>query len=263
MRKLFISLLAASSTASFAVANNSEFQEFDNQISIGYGQNSTTSKSATAAGGSGAEYSSTGSMLNFEGERLFNNGVWVDVNANMQFGGGPTSINVTAPYIAPSYGLNGKVGYAFSLANQHLLLTPYGLVGINNNQNSTVGEDLLSQSPLNSADNFYYTGGIGGRLEYRINRWIELYADQNIAYNWDQSNPQFGIAPQDFTSYTSTLGAKFNLAPSFQLGVRGWYTGIEQASGSNVIPASAGIGGGTFAQAASGYGGLVSVGITY
>ena len=259
MRKLFISLLAASSTASFAVANNSEFQEFDNQISIGYGMNSTTSEGASAAGGT--IYSSNGSMLNFEGERLFNNGVWVDVNANMQFGGGPTSVNLGDPYIAPSYGINGKVGYAFPVLNQHLLLTPYGLVGINNNTNTAVTEDLATGTPLNSANNFYYTGGIGGRLEYRINRAIELYADQNATYNWDQSQPQFGIAPQNFAAYTSTLGAKFNLAPSFQLGVRGWYTAIQQAAGSNAAPEA--IGGGSIPQAVSGYGGLVSVGLTY
>jgi hypothetical protein len=268
MRKLLVSLLAVSSTATFAMGNNSEFQEFDNQISIGYGMNSTSANAGTVAAGSGNAYSSSGSQLTLDGERLFNNGVWVNAVANMQFGGGPTSPGVGSgggtigtlsltPYVAPSYGLNAKVGYAFSLVNQHLLLTPYGLVGINNSQNSAVS-DVLSATPLNSANSFYYTGGIGGRLEYRINRAIELYVDQNIVYNWDQSQPQFGLAPQDFGSYTSTIGAKFNLAPSFQLGVRGFYTGYQPASGSNAIP-----GGGALAQATSGYGGVVSLGLTY
>lgn len=262
MRKLLLSLLAVSSTAAFGVANNSEFQEFDNQISLGWGMNSTTSNAATVFSGTGAAYSSNGNMLNMEGERLFNSGVWVDVNANMQFGGGETTPSIaTTPYIAPAYGLNGKVGYAFPLAGQHILLTPYALLGINSNVNSYVS-DVFTATPANSANSFYYTAGVGGRLEYRVNRWLELFADQNATYNWDQSQPQAGIAPQNFASYTSTLGAKFNLAPNFQLGVRGWYTDYEQASGSGAVSNST-LGTGNIAQATSGYGGLVSVGLTY
>ena len=268
MRKLLLSLLAVSSTASFAVANNNEFQEFDNQVSIGWGQNSTEASYGTAAGAPG-NVNSVGNMLTLEGERLFNNGVWVDVVANGQFGAGPSSapgfkggvVNPSfTPYSAPSYGLNGKVGYAFPLLNQHLLLTPYALVGINNNSSTAINEIISSAGVVanngtaNTANQFYYSGGFGGRLEYRINHWIELYADQNAVYNWDQTGMPLGIQPQNFISYTSTLGGKFNLAPNFQLGVKGFYTAYDNQAGNF---------GGAFAQNTSGFGGIVSVGVTY
>lgn len=251
MRKLLVSLLAVSSTAAFA-ANNSLFQEFDNQVSIGYGMNQTTSTYGTAPGVNGNLISS-GNMVTLDGERLFNDGIWVNVNANMAFGAGPTN----NPYINNTYGINGKVGYAFPLAGQHLQIIPYAMAGLNNTASTFFPEAGATASGV-TANNFAYTGGVGGRIEYRINRTIELYADQNAAYNWDQSGPQFGIQPQNFLSYTSTLGAKFNLAKNFQLGVQGFYTGYDNQA-SNTC-------GGCFgyaAQPSSSIGGLVSVGLTY
>jgi hypothetical protein len=254
MRKLLISLLAVSSTASFAVANNSEFQEFDNVANIGWGMNQTSSSFGTAAGAPG-KLVSTGNVLQLEAERLFNSGVWVDVVANMQFGAGPTTLFA---YTGPSYGLNGKVGYGFSLANQHLMLTPYGQVGMNNNSATMVNELLLTSTPGVAANNYVYTAGFGGRLEYRINRAIQLYADQNALYNWDQSGMIAGIMPQNYSSYTSTLGAKFNLAPNFQLGVKGYLTAFDNHASNSVlgIPSA-------FAQRQNEFGGLITLGLTY
>lgn len=254
MRKLLISLLAVSSTASFAVANNSEFQEFINEANIGFGMNQTTASYGSAAGAPG-NLVSTGNQVTLEAERLFNSGVYVEAIANGQFGAGPAG----NPQNTPSYGLNGKVGYAFSLANQHLLLTPYALVGMNNNSSTMINEiaSLLPGSSSATANQFYYTGGVGGRLEYRINRTIDLYADQNVAMNWDQTGLPFGIQPQNFVSYTSTLGARFNLAPNFQLGVKGFYTGYDNQASNTIggVPA--------FAQNNSTIGGLVTLGLLY
>ncbi|MCC2624800.1 MAG: hypothetical protein K0R14_673 [Burkholderiales bacterium] len=258
MRKLLISLLAVSSTASFAVANNSEFQEFDNVANIGWGMNQTSSSYGTAAGVPGKPVT-TGNVLQLEAERLFNSGVWVDVVGNMQFGAGPSTIIGSNPYNGPSYGINGKVGYGFSMANQHLMLTPYGQVGMNNNAATQINELLFTSTPGVTANNYVYTAGVGGRLEYRINRAIELYADQNALENWDQSGMIGGIMPQNYASYTSTLGAKFNLAPNFQLGVKGYLTAFDNQA-SNKIPA---IPGGYFAQRQNEFGGLVTVGLTY
>ncbi|HLX54252.1 MAG TPA: autotransporter outer membrane beta-barrel domain-containing protein [Aquella sp.] len=253
MRKLLISLLAVSSTASFAVANNSEFQEFLNEANIGWGMNQTVSSFGTSPKAPG-NLISTGNQLNLEAERLFNSGVWVDAVANMQFAAGPTAI----PYNAPSYGLNGKVGYAFPLANQHLLITPYGQVGMNNNSSTMVNELVVTTStPGITANDYVWTAGVGGRIEYRINRWIDIYGDQNIVYNWDQTGMTLGIMPQNFMSLTSMIGARFNLAPNFQLGVRGYYTNYQNLASNTILGVPA------FAQNNSTIGALVTLGLTY
>ncbi len=258
MRKLLISLLAVSSTAAFAVANNSELQEFDNVANIGWGMNQTTSSYGTAAGAPGKPVT-TGNVLQLEAERLFNSGVWVDVVGNMQFGGGPSSAFGTNAYNGPSYGINGKVGYGFALANQHLMLTPYGQVGLNNNAATQVNELVFTTStPGVIANNFVYTAGVGGRLEYRINRAIQLYADQNALMNWDQSGMNFGIMPQNYQNFTSTLGAKFNLAPNFQLGVKGYYTVYNNLASNSILNVPS-----AFAQRQNEFGGLVTLGLTY
>lgn len=258
MRKILVSLLAVSGSSAFAW-DYTQFQAFDNQVSIGYGitQNTTTGY------GGGANYVSTSNNVNLEGERLLNNGVWVDLNANMTFGQGSTSTTngFQAQPVTNNYGLNGKVGYAFPFLGQHLLVTPYATAGLNNNGVAgTYGTGTqASGASQSTANQFYYTGGAGGRIEYRINRTIEVYADQNVAYNWDQTGYSNGMQPQNMYSYTSTLGAKFNIVKDFQLGVRGFYTGYQPDAGTT-NPAGTGF---AYPQAQSGLGGLVSIGLTY
>ncbi len=252
MRKILVSLLAVSGTSAFAAAADySQFQAFDNQVSIGYGMQSSTS---TAVGG-GNNVTSNNNNVYLNGERLLNNGVWVNVVANMAFGSGET----TNSAIQNNYGLNGKVGYAFPIANQHLLLTPYALAGLNNNglvqYNMASGQ--TASSSANTSNQYFYTGGVGGRIEYRINNAILVYGDQAVAYNWDQSAPTAGIQPQNNVLFTSTAGAKFNIVKDFQLGVAGFYQNYQpQASGQ-------GTGGIQISQPQDGLGGLVTVGLTY
>ncbi len=262
MRKLLISLLAVGGPSAFA-QDYTQFQAFDNQISIGYG---LQQQSTTAIGG-GNNNVSTSNIVNLEGERLLNNGVWIDANANMVFGQGNTTqgsapnTQIQQP-VQSAYGFNGKVGYAFPLANQHLLITPYGTAGLNNNGIANTvsapnGTDLTSTNTSTTTNQFYYTGGLGGRIEYRINHAIELYADQAATYNWDQTSYNGGIAPQNYYLYTSTLGAKFNIVKDFQLGVKGFYQNyqMDATSGNNS--------GLAYAQPQTGVGGLVSLGLTY
>lgn len=254
MRKILVSLLAVGSTSVFAAAADySQFQAFDNQVSVGYGMQSSTS---TAVGG-GNNVTSNNNNVYLNGERLLNNGVWVNVVANMAFGSGETQNSA----IQNNYGVNGKVGYAFPIANQHLLLTPYALAGLNNN--GLVQYNLASPSgqpvtsSANTSNQYFYTGGLGGRIEYRINNAILVYGDQSVAYNWDQSGPQNGIEPQNNILFTSTAGAKFNIVKDFQLGVAGFYQNYQpQASGS-------GLNGIQVSQPQDGLGGLVTVGLTY
>jgi hypothetical protein len=137
------------------------------------------------------------------------------------------------------------------------LLTPYGLLGRNTN---LAASTLTSNNNSNVANDFYYTLGIGGRLEYRMDDTIDFYLDQLFAYNWDQSGPLNGIMPQNNQIYTTTLGAKFNVYKQLQLGISGFYS-IYQPMAS--LPTDS-TGVGVYAPCNCGsYGGTISVGLTY
>src|SRR3989338_6535278 len=83
MRKLLISILAITGVSAFAV-DNSEFQAFDNQVNIGFGVQQNTTNTDKALTGADNVLSNQ-NMVNLEAERLFNSGIWVDLNANMAF----------------------------------------------------------------------------------------------------------------------------------------------------------------------------------
>ncbi len=175
----------------------------------------------------------------------------------MSFGSGPVNLNPIlgsngGTYQSSDYGLLGKFGYGFSVANQHFQVIPYAALGLNNISNSI----QYTPSTATNSNDFAYLGGIGARLEYRINRTIMIFGDQLFAYNWDQSGPQDGVQPQNIIQLTSVLGAKFNLAEHFQLGV--------QVTGSNFQPqASNYTSTGFMLQPQWSVGGLVSLGLTY
>jgi len=252
MRKILFSLLAVSSSVSFAT-DYSQFQAFDNQISIGYGMK----EDQTTKFNGGTNNIADSSMVNLEGERLLDNGIWIDLNANMTFNQG--AANVYKNPVISNYGFNGKVGYAFQVADTHLLITPYGIAGINNNELSLVNlyndNDSISQPGYAVANQYYATIGGGGRLEYRINDYILVYGDQNVAYNADQTGYTNGA--QNVYSFTSTIGAKFNIVKDFQLGVRGFYTNYQPSASSSDGDGEA------LSQPQSSMGALVSVGLTY
>jgi len=273
MRKILVSILAVTggSSAFAAAVDYSQFQAFDNQVSIGYGMQNNT---ATGIGG-GSNVTSSNNSVYLNAERLLNSGIWIDLSGNMAFGSGQNNsngnisqsnyVNGNASAVPSNYGFNGKVGYAFPMANQHLMLTPYVTGGLNNNGmvvynafgNPNNGTPQQTGSSFNTSNQFYYTGGVGARLEYRINNGILVYGDQSAAYNWDQSGPQAGISPQDMTTYTSTVGAKFNIVKDFQLGVAGFYENYQPQTSSGNPTGTA------VSQAQSSIGGLVTVGMTY
>lgn len=254
MRRILISLLALGSTGAFAT-DYTQFQAFDDEVSIGWGMKQDT---VTAIGG-GENNTSSSNILNLEGERLLNNGIWIDLNANMTFGQGSTDLNGAQQPVISNYGVNGKVGYAFQVADTHLLLTPYGTAGLNNNGIAAgpLNGVATTTSSTTTSNQFYYTGGVGGRIEYRINNAILVFADQNATYNWDQTGYNNGIQPQNMYAFNSLVGVKFNIVKDFQVGVKGFYTSY-QPDASDGTPSGV-----AYPQAQSTIGGLVSIGLTY
>ncbi len=253
MNKYIFSILAMSSLSTFA-ADLSDFQAFDNEINVGFGLQQDQS---TQPDRSGSSTIGNNQVYSLEGERILNNGIYIDVLANMAFTSTPTN-NQVNPVIS-NYGVNGKVGYVFEVANTHLLLTPYGLLGLNNNglQRLNTATQAVTYNPSLNVG-YFYTYGLGGRIEYRINDTILVYADQNYMMSLDQT--QYGSssnAMQNYNSAMSTLGAKFNLVDLFQLGVRAMYTTyMPQTSNSG----GTGI---TLAQPESSMSAMVTLGLTF
>lgn len=264
MRKLLVAIgLGLISSTVFATTGmNSEspnayspFQQFDRQFSLGFG---VTSGNLTN-GNNGAVNNSQ--YVNLEIERLFNIGVWMDVNASLL-----TYYSQAADPAVPSLGtttgsqpnfggINAKVGYAFPVLGDKLLLTPYGQLGRNTNISSYTM--AYSGSTTNLTNDYFWSVGGGARLEYRVNNIFDFYLDQNAIYNASQAPTIQGLAPNNNYAYTSTLGGKFNLYRNFQLGAQAFYTNYYYVNGltttnsiSALVPQSS-------------VGGLVSVGLTY
>jgi hypothetical protein len=248
-----------------AAENNiSTFQDFDNQYNIGL-----SSLQGSLINGHYQSSSYSIQALNLEVERLFDNKIWLDTNFNM----------VTA-YNQPNLGiLNGgansgvpfgqdpfyfslkfKTGYAFEVVKNHLLLTPYLLFGGTSNWATST---LTANGFKNLSAQYFYSGGFGGRISYRINSTILLYFDQAYTYNWDnsgaikeiQSDPQLFGKSYAATNYilTSTLGSRFNVYKNLQLGLNGFYSNFQpQSNVAAVVYLPTNI-----------FGGMVSIGLTY
>lgn len=265
MHKILVTLLMVSATSAFAI-NNDAFQEFDNQYNIGYAVSQTL-----LSNGAANQTLQQNQTLNLGVERLFDMGIWLDAKVTMLLAtnslgnqatgtgqGAGNTLNQNPEFA----GVNVKVGYAFPLVSHYLQVIPYGLVGRNTNITAAT---IAANGRANVSQDVFYTGGVGARLDYPINHYIDLYADQLVSYNWDQSGPAGGIQPQNNMVYTSTLGAKFNIVKNLQLGVNGFYTNYQYLA---TAPSTTTINGGcpsgcSIYQPQSTVGGMVSVGLTY
>ena len=276
MRKILVGLLGISGVSAFAV-NNGAFQQFDDQYDIGYGMSQMTFQN-----GNGSQNIQQNQFITLDVERLFDVGVWMNVNAdlvlsqnslgNSSVGTGqgnsgiPNNPGMPASQDPNFGGVNAKVGYAFPILPEHLQLTPYAMVGRNTNLSMS---GIVSNGYANVTQDYFYTGGIGGRIEYRINKYILVYGDQLASYNWDQSAPVGGIQPQNNMIWVSTLGAKFNIVKNLQLGIQGYYNNYQYMS-SPPSPTPSNNGGSTSSgnlttiyQPQNSIGGVFTVGLTY
>ncbi len=247
-------IAAGESTPPLTTTAYSSFQKFDRQLNLGIG---ITSGKLTN-GNSGAVNSSQ--FINLEIERLFDIGVWFDLNASLMTyysqGQDPaftsaTVVNGTQPSFG---GINLKLGYAFPLISERLLITPYAQFGRATNLSSYT---MYANTPVtNITQDYFLSSGIGARLEYRLSPVIELYFDQNALYNASQAPTAAGLPTNDNYSYTSLVGAKFNLYQSLQLGIQGFYNNyyypnsLKTTSGAVLVPQST-------------TGGLISIGFVY
>ncbi len=218
---------------------NHAFQEFDNQFYIGFG---TGYGNFNNAYGQNSNYGTT--YVGLGVERLFDIGLWASIDATMMTGySNFNSSNANAgtgplgqnPAVA---NLDAKVGYAFNPIKDKLQVTPYILVGRNTNltsnslnNNTSSGGGGTGNLSANVTQDYFLTGGIGGRIEYRIDKYLLLYFDQNALYNADMSSPNSNYNPASNYQLTSTLGLKYNAWDQLQLGLNSFYT-YNQLSGA-------------------------------
>ncbi len=242
-------------------SENSAFQEFQNEYNIGYGF-----QQGTLINGNFDTSTFTAQSLNLEVERLFNNGIWIDGNFNMvtsynqpdlgviNGGNGSGMAYGQDPFM---FSLTGKVGYAFQVLNQ-LQLTPYAMFGRTNNWATST---VIASGGQNISADYFFTGGLGGRISYKINPQILVYADQLYTYNWDNSGAVKTVQTATYgksyaaTNYefTTTLGAKFNIWRQLQLGVNGFWNNYQPQSNIS----------GLIYTPTNSFGGMISAGLTY
>lgn len=270
MRKFLLTTLAAASVTSVVAGTNySAFQEFDNQYNAGYGFSQYTLNN-----GGGQQSLQQNQTLNLEVERLFDMGLWMDVGTYLVISSNSLGSQATGtgmggaqpqnqmPYLG---GVNAKVGYAFDVLPNTLQLVPYVLAGYNTNLAMST---ITSNNFANVSNDTFMTAGFGGRIEYRITKWVDIYADQNATYNWDQSGPLNGIQPQNNMVFTTTIGAKFKPYRGLILGLNGFYNNYQYlaaAPGSGSTNGGNSVTGGTYSiyQPQNNFGGMVTVGLTY
>lgn len=213
--------------------SNEAFQEFDNQYYLGYNY-----LYGNAQSGYGQTASYGANNIGFGIERLFDNNVWFAFDGTMMVSttnltpNNPNTQTIPTLGINPAFAnMNAKIGYAIPILKDELQVIPYGLFGRNtnistNSISNNLNPDQGGTSGLTNATNDYFlSAGIGGRLEYRINKVIDVYFDQNIIYSHDMSQPNVAYNPVNNFAFNSVLGGKFNVWDPVQLGLQAFYNG--------------------------------------
>lgn len=241
-KKSLVFTIILLNTAGLAYARVSNvFRRFENQYNLGYGLSQNT-----LINGSHNKVIARTDYINLEIERLWDSKVWLDVNFNqvtaynqpnlgrLNGGNGSGSPFGQNPFMLS---FTGKLGYGFNLIDQRLQLTPYVMLGRNANfATSTIIAN--GQAPL--THDYFYTGGLGGRLSYLATSSIMLYLDQIYLYNWDNSGAikYIQTAPYNYgksyaaTNYgfTTTLGGRFNMWKNLQLGLNFYWNNFQPQS---------------------------------
>ncbi len=268
MKKLSILTLLISSTAlAYADSAYTNFQQFDNQV--GFGMNSQNGNfNNSQSNGNPNQFSIT--SLNLEVEKLFDLGLWMDINAGVAQTYTETNMpnNVFAsplgsyPYLQT---LNGKFGFNFPITS-NFAIVPYISLGKNANltsYTSLAGTPGPGGQGINVTNDFFYSLGGGIRLEAPINKYVAIYLDQMLVANLDQTNYNIANTPIISASnnqWTTTLGVKVNPWEKLQIGANLFYTNYSGYSQSsiNVLNSVMGVG-----VPSTAFGFQVSAGFTF
>jgi hypothetical protein len=236
MKKVLLLTLMGITSIVTAESKYDNFQQFDKQVSFGMSSQNGNFSSQDAAKNPN-QFSVT--SLNLEVEYLTDMGLWWDFAASIaQTYTQSLSSDVPTgsyPYLQT---MNAKIGYNIPLLD-NFAIVPYLTLGKNTNlstYNTIVGSSAgnNNQPPTNVTNDFFYTIGGGLRLELPINKYVQLYADQLVAANLDQTSYMINLTPvitpnvtpisASNVQWTTTLGVKVNPWERVQLGGSVFYT---------------------------------------
>jgi hypothetical protein len=237
MKKKFIYLaIICTGIQTAHAAENELFQGLDNQIGLGYSYNTLHAYNPNY---NGSNVDTTSSNLNLHLEQLFDSNVWLAVDGSFAFKANQNSPgNVGFSDNTQEFGfpasISAKGGYSFNWIkdNQGIQVVPYLTIGRMLNYNGmSIAQNTFTQSYLN-----LYGGG--ARVEYAFAKDASIYFDQSIGYLQDPNSASAGEYNQSSMSYTSLLGIKYNVTPSFQIGLQGMFNQtnlIDTSLGYNPI----------------------------
>ena len=219
MRKLLITLglfsvvpavFATTTTTSVSESANAyaPFQQFDRQYSLGVGATSGNLTNGQNGQVNNSEY------VNLEIERLFNVGVWLDINANLltyysqAVDPAVTVTGNTTGSQANFGGINVKVGYAFPIYEDKLLLTPYGTIG----RNTNISSYTMAYNSVPANNNYTYTTTLGSK--FNVYRNLQLGAQAfytNYYFTNSLTTPSYGnaLVPQSSVGGLISVGLTY------------------------------------------------------
>jgi hypothetical protein len=212
-------------------AERNQFDMFDNRVYLDGGANvvvlknqwQQSSKVLSTNAGIGVEKLFVTSRVWFDFE-LGNLMTYHELDNNLM-----QSPKNPLPFDPNFFSMNLKLGRAFQVVDNQLQITPYVLLGKNGNMTPyTVvdsAQDINGVKYINSGlSNFFWTSGIGGRLEYAVNETFDFYLDENLNYNLDNSKIQSPYVKQTNLSIVNLVGIKWQAWRELQFAVEGFYT---------------------------------------
>lgn len=211
--------------------DNLLFQSLDNQISIGYGYNSLNAYNPNY---SATNYTTNSSSINVHLEELFDSNFWLAIDGGFIFTVSQSGNNAfgfagsTRAFAIPG-SLTGKAGYSFNWSDLGVQVVPYLTSGAILNYNG-------ASFPYSGfGDSYYVLYGGGARLEYAPSPIFSIFFDQMIGYLNNQGTP---LINQSAMNYVSTLGIKYNITDSFQIGLQGSLNQLNTTTNIGSDPAS-------------------------
>lgn len=165
---------------------------------------------------------------------FFNSRVWFDFNLTNLISYHQLDNNIIQPTKNPLpfdpnlFTISLKVGRAFQVVHNHLQITPYGLFSKNSNMTPYsvlyTAQDQDGVKYINSGlNNFFWTAGFGGRLEYAVSNTFDFYLDEHLSYSYDNAVIQHPYVKQNNIALANLLGMKWQAWNKLQFAVEEFY----------------------------------------
>ncbi len=202
--------------------NYNSFESFNNTVSIGFG---ISSLNISNSAGSSALTSTFSYQLDIE--RLFKNNLWFNLNSSIVTsnltsqadGIGSGGSGLKSPF-SQNHDLGGiNLSFGYALLDKDILIIPF----LNLGRNTNLSSSTIYFNNKNITNDFYYTLGIGSRLDFIVNKYFMIYLKPYMNYNLDQSGPLDGVMPQNNLVYNIVLGTKLNVYKNLQIAINGYY----------------------------------------